>query len=276
MTGQQVTALIEELSEIRRTCLKMEREFAAEVDFAADGYRSSARNLLHYLGFRQHDTRKLQHELWTLGLSSLGRTEPHVLAGADAVLVALHALAIADAPKGGVRQQPVSFETGRALLEQHAAQLLGPEPDHKTRIMATMPSEAGDDYTVIRDLLAAGMDLMRIDCARDDAGVWRRMISNLETAQREVDRPCKVLMDLAGPKLRTGELGGGARLVHGELERMLVAKRWHRPASAWSPPKASAPRRVPRRNCRLAPSYSQARRQVITSNWNRHQRAGGN
>jgi pyruvate kinase len=219
MTRQQISALIEELSEIRRTCLRMEREFSAEVDSAAEGYRSSARNLLHYLGLRQHDIRKLQRELWTIGLSSLGRTEAHVLAGADAVLVALHALAIADAPKGGVRQQPVTFETGPALLEQHAAQLLGPEPDHKTRIMVTMPSEAGDDYTVIRDLLAAGMDLMRINCAYDDAGVWRRMISNLEAAEREVDRPCKVLMDLAGPKLRTGELGGGARLMHWRVRK---------------------------------------------------------
>lgn len=214
MTRQQISALIEELSEIRRACLNMEREYAAEVDSAAQGYRSSARNLLHYLGLRQHDIRKLQHELWTLGLSSLGRTEAHVLAGADAVLVALHALAIADAPKGGQRQQPVTFETGQALLELHAGQLLGPEPDHKTRIMVTMSSEAGEDYTVIRDSLAAGMDLMRIDCANDDAVVWRRMISNLELAQREVDRPCQVLMDLAGPKLRTGDLGGGARLVN--------------------------------------------------------------
>ena len=219
MTREHITSLIRELSEIRKACLSMEKEFAAEVDSAAEGYRESARNLLHYLGLRKHDIRKLQHELWTLGLSSLGRTEAHVLAGADAVLVALHALAIADVPKGGQAQLPVTFETGPALLDQHAAQLLGPQPDHKTRVMVTMPSEAGDDYRVIRDLLAAGMDLMRINCAHDNSDVWRRMISNLEVAQREVDRPCRVLMDLGGPKLRTGELGGSARLVHWKVKK---------------------------------------------------------
>ena len=219
MTRQHITSLIEELTQIRKACLSMEKEFAAEVDSAAEGYRASARNLLHYLGLRQHDIRRLQQDLWTLGLSSLARTEAHVLAGADAILVALHALAISDVPKGRQAQQPVTFETGPALLEQHTTLLLGPEPDHKTRVMVTMPTEAGDDYRLIRDLLAAGMDLMRISCAHDSPDAWRRMISNLEAAQHEVDRPCKVLMDLCGPELRTGELGGSSRLVHWKVRK---------------------------------------------------------
>ncbi len=219
MTRERITSLIEELSEIRTSCLSLEKQFAAEVDSTAGGYRDSVRNLLHYLGLRQHDLSKLQQELRTLGLSWLARTEAHVLAGADAVLVALHALAIADVPKGRLAQQPVTFETGPALLEQHTSLLLGPVPDHGTRIMVTMPSQAGDDYRLIRDLLAAGMDLMRIDCAHDSPDVWRRMISNLEAAQHEVDRPCRVMMDLAGPKLRTGELGGNSRLVHWKVRK---------------------------------------------------------
>ncbi|MGA7409450.1 MAG: pyruvate kinase [Bryobacteraceae bacterium] len=219
MTRQHITSLIEELTQIRKACLSMEKEFAAEVDSAAEGYRASARNLLHYLGLRQHDIRRLQQDLWTLGLSSLARTEAHVLAGADAILVALHALAISDVPKGRQAQQPVTFETGPALLEQHTTLLLGPEPDHQTRVMVTMPTEAGDDYRLIRDLLAAGMDLMRISCAHDSPDAWRRMISNLEAAQHEVDRPCKVLMDLCGPELRTGELGGSSRLVHWKVRK---------------------------------------------------------
>lgn len=219
MTREHITLLIEELSEIRRSCLSMEREFAADVDSAAEGYRDSVRNLLHYLGLRQHDLRKLRRELWALGLSSLRHTEAHVLAGVDAVLVALHALAVTDVPKGRLAQQPVTFETGPALLNQHTELLLGPEPDHKTRVMVTMPTEAGDDCRLVRDLLAAGMDVMRISCAHDSPDVWRRIISNLETAQHELDRPCRVLMDLGGPKLRTGQLGGSSRLVHWKVRK---------------------------------------------------------
>jgi pyruvate kinase len=56
-------------------------------------YRDSARNLLHYLALRRRDLRPLQLRLASLGLSSLGRAESHVLATVDAVLNVLHRLA---------------------------------------------------------------------------------------------------------------------------------------------------------------------------------------
>lgn len=40
--------------------------------------RSSARNMLHYWAIRQRDLRDLQARLAVYGLSSLGRSEPHV------------------------------------------------------------------------------------------------------------------------------------------------------------------------------------------------------
>jgi pyruvate kinase len=43
-------------------------------------------------------------------------------------------------------------------------------------------------------------------CAHDDEERWGRMIANLRRAQREVGRPCRVLMDLGGPRLRTGAI----------------------------------------------------------------------
>ena len=44
-----------------------------------EAHRRSARNLAHYLALRRHDIRKLQAQLAQIGLSSLGRTESHVL-----------------------------------------------------------------------------------------------------------------------------------------------------------------------------------------------------
>ena len=52
----------------------------------------SANNLMHYLALRSHDIRELQAQLATLGLSSLGRTEPHVIGALQAVMEALHQL----------------------------------------------------------------------------------------------------------------------------------------------------------------------------------------
>jgi hypothetical protein len=53
----------------------------------------SARNLMHYVALRRHDIRHLQSQLASLGLSSLGRTEPHVLGALHAVMEILHQLA---------------------------------------------------------------------------------------------------------------------------------------------------------------------------------------
>ncbi len=86
----------------------------------------------------------------------------------------------------------------------------GRRPRAGVRIMVTMPSEAADDYHLVHDLLQQGMDCMRINCAHDDAAAWLRMIEHLRRAERSLGRPCRIVMDLAGPKLRTGPLEAGS------------------------------------------------------------------
>jgi pyruvate kinase len=53
------------------------------------------------------------------------------------------------------------------------------------------------------------MDCMRINCAHDDAKAWLKMIEHLQRARTSLERSCSVLMDLAGPKLRTGDIEPG-------------------------------------------------------------------
>jgi pyruvate kinase len=79
--------------------------------------------------------------------------------------------------------------------------------------MVTMPSEAADDYLLVHDLLQQDMDCMRINCAHDDAAAWLRMIEHLRRAERSLGRLCRVVMDLAGSKLRTGPLEAGPKVV---------------------------------------------------------------
>ncbi len=214
-TTPQLERLIRALSEVRDECLRTERSLADEIDRVAPDYRSSARNLLHYLGLRQHDLRDIQQDLAAFGLSSLGRTEAHALAGLDAVLAALHRLAGLDMERAPEAVPPVDFESGPALLARHTEQLLGPEPPGRAvRIMVTMPTAAADDYELVRDLLHAGMDVMRVNCAHDDAEAWVRMIGNVRRAEQEVGRRARVLLDLAGPKLRTGAIASGRQVLH--------------------------------------------------------------
>ena len=195
--------IIEELKEITHRMLELPGNCAPILAELNQGYRQSGVNLVHYLALRRHDIRPLQDKLSELGLSSLGRTEAHVMASVNAVLRVLHQLA------GLSWSEPqdtiVGFADGRAILDEHTDALLGPKSgQRKVRIMVTMPSEAADDYLLVRELLASGMDCMRINCAHDNSEAWERMIVNLRRAKRELGKKCRILMDLAGPKLRTG------------------------------------------------------------------------
>jgi len=212
--------LIRVLTEIRDQCLSMENSFAHEIERVDPEYRISARNLLHYLALRQQDLGDIQRELSLCGLSSLGRLEAHTLAGLDAVLAALYKLRDREMVRPAEAVPQVDFATGPSILRSRTEHLLGREPhDRAVRIMVTMPSEAAGDYTLVRDLLKAGMDVMRINCAHDDSTAWRRMIENLHQAKQEVGRGCRVLMDLAGPKVRTGPIGAVSHVVRWKPRR---------------------------------------------------------
>jgi len=177
-------------------------------------HQKSARNLLHYLALRCHDLRPLQLRLAELGLSSLGRAESHVLVTVDAVLGVLHRMKHRFWQPPAEEANVVDFTNGELLLAQHTECLFGPaSPGRRVRIMVTMPSEAADNFSLIYDLLQQGMDCMRINCAHDDAAAWLRMIGHLKRAEQLLGRPCRVFMDLAGPKLRTGPLEPGPKVA---------------------------------------------------------------
>jgi len=210
-----IDRLIHELRELRDSALALERDLGGEIAAVPPQHQLSARNLVHYLAVRQHDLRETQDDLARLGLSSLGRLEPHALACVNSVLAALSRLRDPPLPPDQVAAPPFDFQTGSRLLAEHTEALLGPAPMERTvRVMVTMPSEAADNPTLVRDLVAAGMDVMRINCAHDDSEAWRRMVDHLRRAEREVGRPCRIQCDLAGPKLRTGTIEAGPGVLH--------------------------------------------------------------
>ena len=175
-------------------------------------HRQSAGNLIDYLTLRHYDMRDIQESLAELGLSSLGRSEEHVIATLERVLDNLHLLA-----GHGERRRTessVGYRQGRSILESNALALLGPaRPPRSTRILVTMPSEAADDYRIVATLIASGMDCARINCAHDDPDRWGRMVENLRRASAAAGQPCAVLMDLPGPKLRPRPIQPGPRVI---------------------------------------------------------------
>lgn len=233
------TELIAALSELREAVLHNEQRLASQIADVHSAYRASARNLVHYLGLRQHDVRALQSALAARGLSSLGRCEPHTLAALDAVLRALVAMNPGRTRPLAPADLPVDFETGSGRLEDHASRLLGPRhPRRAAHIMVTMPPEAAADAGLVERLLASGMDIMRINCAHDDVQAWRAMVRHLRVAEKRTGRRCRVLVDLAGPKLRTGAVALEAGVLELKVRRdrrgnvVQAARVWPTPAAA--------------------------------------------
>jgi pyruvate kinase len=205
--------LLRALTAIRSDMVELADRTLDGAEAIDPAFTASARNFLHYLALRRRDLRPLQLRLEALGVSSLGRAESHVRASVDAVIRVLSELAGRPVPQDD-GDRPLDFDEGHGLLEAHATALLGSHPPDRTvRIMVTLPSEAVTDATLIHRLLDAGMDCMRVNCAHDDPAAWLRMIQHLRRAEQALGRSCRILMDLAGPKLRTGPMEPGPAVV---------------------------------------------------------------
>jgi pyruvate kinase len=76
----------------------------------------------------------------------------------------------------------------------------------RTKILATL-GPATDPPGRLDELVAAGMDGGRINCAHDGPEQWVMRAAGLRAAAARAGRPLALVMDLAGPKMR---LGGGA------------------------------------------------------------------
>ena len=151
-----------------------------------------------------------------------------------------------------VEKPAVSIRGGAKKLKAHTSALLGRKmKGARARIMVTLPTEAAYDQELVDDLVASGMNCARVNCAHDDEAVWARMIENVRRARKKTGRACKVAMDLAGPKLRTGALKAGPRVVHLRPERdevgaVLVPARVRllpesAPPGAWQEPAIPVP-----------------------------------
>ena len=232
-----------------------ESQWSGWLAAVAPEHRSSARNMVHYWAIRQCDLRELQIRLAAYGLSSLGRSEPHVEATLSVIRSAIcgHARRrLAAARTFGVR-----IDQGSELPQRRTEELLGPEPvesrdphhGHAALLGRDRPRRRGASWS------KRGMNIARINCAHDDAEAWRSMARHVRQAAEAPGRTCLIAMDLAGPKLRTGPLEPGPCAVKLRPRRNALGQ-VVAPARAWltaaedpiDPPDADMPLLpVPRR-----------------------------
>ncbi|CAM6009037.1 unnamed protein product [Sphagnum balticum] len=212
--------LIDQLHGIRLHALALEQWHAPELKNVHRRYQESARNLLHYVAFRSLDIAGLQETLTSLGLSSLDNCEASTIASVNSVISSLRSLLYAaqlDSSRflGEELSWPLAADQAGNNLFSNAQELLGPfSPQRETHIMVTLPSESAlEEDTLIQTLIKAGMNVARVNCAHDGPETWLKMIRKVRYFSQLLESPCRVMMDLAGPKLRTGPMRPGPSVL---------------------------------------------------------------
>jgi pyruvate kinase len=73
-------------------------------------------------------------------------------------------------------------------------------------LLITCPADAADDPSFMLELAQRRVEAVRINCAHDAPDAWGRMVAHLRAAGASTGHKMRVFTDLAGPRIRTGEL----------------------------------------------------------------------
>lgn len=213
---------------------EMELLYADELNNVHPVYHKSALNLIHYLAFRSFDIDELQEDLRDLGLTSLSNIESHVMRSLLSMSWILNQLLGQPTPE--VRKGIISFKKSEKILRTNTKLMFGYKSKRRrTRIMVTLPGTAAEDPAFISRLMKNGMNSARINCAHDDRETWQKMILHIREISNKKLKNCKVMMDLGGPKLRTGAIKPGPKIVHIKPEKDVAGKVIN-PARVWIAP----------------------------------------
>ena len=94
----------------------------------------------------------------------------------------------------------------------------------RTKIVATL-GPATDGAATLERLIAAGVDVVRLNLSHDTHERHRERVAALRAAAQAAGRDLAVLVDLQGPKIRIGRFAAGpVRLVDGE--RFIIDTAW--------------------------------------------------
>src|SRR5215213_10199361 len=160
----QIKRQLEDLNDL---LLSKEKQYQHLLEKVHPSQHVSARNLLHYLGFRSVDIRELQQALHKQGYSSLTNAEGYVHSQLLAVLKHF----------GTYGEDACTFESSKRILKARANELYGKESESSIpSIMVTLKSSHARDILAVKKLLRAGMNIARINCAHDNEEAWQNMV----------------------------------------------------------------------------------------------------
>ncbi|XP_044504588.1 plastidial pyruvate kinase 4, chloroplastic-like isoform X2 [Mangifera indica] len=221
--------LLEKLKGIRLHVLASEQWNTLQLQLCHGHYLESATNLIHYLALKGLDIKQLKEDLRSTGLLNLKTINSFVLACLNAGIQLLENrnssshdtkenISVGSCTKEILYQSQNEKLTVRALRKKllfNKELLLGAIRGNRTiNVMVTIGQEAIESDTLISDVLKAGASIIRINCAHGDPSVWSEIIRKVKSSSQMLEMPCRTLMDLAGPKFRTGKLKPGPCVIN--------------------------------------------------------------
>jgi pyruvate kinase len=193
-----------QLAKLQESMEKVSEDYAGLLERVHPSNKLSACNLLKYLLFRKNDVRRLQEMLHEHGLSSLASGESHIHRQIQVTLQHLG--------KSFSELDPCTLSYGLRKNSKASLRLFGERhTEWPSAVMVTFDASFLEEKTLVADLLKNGMGVARINCAHDDESIWFRMIEKIRQATLETGIPCKIHLDLAGPKIRTVLLEKGKK-----------------------------------------------------------------
>jgi len=243
----------EKLEEIRiqidlilEKILEYENRYKTQIASVHPNYTKSAKNLIHYIALRSFDNDVFQDKLSKIGLPNTSSSESSVLHNLLVYKTIINHLL----NNKSIEETPnyLTKSESKQLLKKHANALFGEiDRNRRTRILVTQPTIAAEDTNFAKTLTDLGMDTARINCAHDSETVWSKIIANTKQANPN----CKILMDLGGPKLRTGKMKPGHKVIHIKPTRntlgqvTIPAKVWLAPFGMLPPENAEVDAIIP-------------------------------
>jgi pyruvate kinase len=209
---RKILKLIEQIDEIILRLIDAEKKYGEDIQKVHSRYKKSAINLIHYRALRELDMAPIQKKLRNLGVTRLAKTNAHVMAS---LINARKVLVKIVSSKNKIPKQAVmTIAKSEQLVKTNTKNLLGFKSKYRTsRIMVTFPTEAAKDHNMVKEMIKAGMNTARINCAHDGPETWKAMSDHVRKASLELNNHTSVAMDLAGPKIRTGMLKPGPKVL---------------------------------------------------------------
>lgn len=188
---------------------EFEHKYETELNSVHPKYAQSAKNLVHYLALRSFNINIFQDKLEDLGLPITLESQNNILYNMLNFRTVINSLMHNDLI--AEEHEYINNKEVKKILKKNHKALFGKiKNKRKTAILVTQPLDAANHEEFTKSLLKLGMDCARINCAHDDEIIWKQIIDNIKANEEH----CRIMMDLAGPKLRTGKMKPGPKVIH--------------------------------------------------------------